>query len=185
MPSPTPAAATTGGADGIASPALVAAGVRMSANAIDDRVGDAAPDLGLAPPPTLRAQRQPRGRTVGDRAAQAELTGDLDDPAKQSLTTSAAKPVSSASSRRCQSKSRLVRSRAREPTPTWSQSTTPVITPVRARTLLRFRSPCTTSGQAASAGGKIAKPAQVASWGGYSGYFADPDGNLWKVAAPA
>ncbi len=39
--------------------------------------------------------------------------------------------------------------------------------------------------QAASAGGKIAKPAQAASWGGYSGYFADPDGNLWKVAAPA
>lgn len=39
--------------------------------------------------------------------------------------------------------------------------------------------------QAARAGGKIAKPAQTASWGGYSGYFADPDGNLWKVAAPA
>jgi catechol 2,3-dioxygenase-like lactoylglutathione lyase family enzyme len=39
--------------------------------------------------------------------------------------------------------------------------------------------------QAARAGGKIAKPAQPASWGGYSGYFTDPDGNLWKVAAPA
>jgi uncharacterized protein len=39
--------------------------------------------------------------------------------------------------------------------------------------------------QAAHAGGTIAKPAQPASWGGYSGYFADPDGNLWKVAAPA
>jgi uncharacterized protein len=39
--------------------------------------------------------------------------------------------------------------------------------------------------QAARAGGKIAKPAQAASWGGYSGYFSDPDGNLWKVAAPA
>ncbi len=37
--------------------------------------------------------------------------------------------------------------------------------------------------QAARAGGTIAKPAQAASWGGYSGYFADPDGNLWKVAA--
>jgi catechol 2,3-dioxygenase-like lactoylglutathione lyase family enzyme len=39
--------------------------------------------------------------------------------------------------------------------------------------------------QAAGAGGAIAQPAQAASWGGYSGYFADPDGNLWKVAAPA
>jgi uncharacterized protein len=39
--------------------------------------------------------------------------------------------------------------------------------------------------QAARAGGEIATPAQAASWGGYSGYFADPDGNLWKVAAPA
>jgi uncharacterized protein len=39
--------------------------------------------------------------------------------------------------------------------------------------------------QAARAGGKIAKPAQAAPWGGYSGYFADPDGNLWKLAAPA
>jgi catechol 2,3-dioxygenase-like lactoylglutathione lyase family enzyme len=39
--------------------------------------------------------------------------------------------------------------------------------------------------QAARAGGKIAKPAQAAPWGGYIGYFADPDGNLWKVAAPA
>jgi uncharacterized glyoxalase superfamily protein PhnB len=32
-------------------------------------------------------------------------------------------------------------------------------------------------------GGKIAKPAQHAPWGGYSGYFSDPDGYLWKVAA--
>ena len=36
--------------------------------------------------------------------------------------------------------------------------------------------------QAERAGGKIIKPAQVASWGGYSGYFADPDGYLWEVA---
>jgi catechol 2,3-dioxygenase-like lactoylglutathione lyase family enzyme len=35
---------------------------------------------------------------------------------------------------------------------------------------------------AAAAGGKIVKPAQRAFWGGYSGYFADPDGHLWEVA---
>jgi uncharacterized protein len=35
---------------------------------------------------------------------------------------------------------------------------------------------------ATRAGGKIEKPAQVASWGGYSGYFSDPDGYLWEVA---
>jgi catechol 2,3-dioxygenase-like lactoylglutathione lyase family enzyme len=34
----------------------------------------------------------------------------------------------------------------------------------------------------ASAGGRIVKPAQKADWGGYSGYFADPDGFLWEVA---
>ncbi len=32
------------------------------------------------------------------------------------------------------------------------------------------------------AGGRIVKPAQQADWGGYSGYFADPDGFLWEVA---
>ncbi len=26
------------------------------------------------------------------------------------------------------------------------------------------------------------KPPQKAFWGGYSGYFADPDGHLWEVA---
>lgn len=31
-------------------------------------------------------------------------------------------------------------------------------------------------------GGKIVKPAQKTYWGGYSGYFADPDGHLWEVA---
>ncbi|HTN73931.1 MAG TPA: VOC family protein [Pirellulaceae bacterium] len=36
--------------------------------------------------------------------------------------------------------------------------------------------------QAAAAGGKIIKPAQDAFWGGYYGYFADPDGHLWEVA---
>jgi predicted lactoylglutathione lyase len=36
--------------------------------------------------------------------------------------------------------------------------------------------------QAAAAGAKILKPAQEASWGGYSGYFADPDEFAWEVA---
>lgn len=35
---------------------------------------------------------------------------------------------------------------------------------------------------AAAAGGRIVKPAQPTDWGGYSGYFADPDGYLWEVA---
>lgn len=34
----------------------------------------------------------------------------------------------------------------------------------------------------ARVGGKIVKPAQQVFWGGYSGYFADPDGHLWEVA---
>lgn len=36
--------------------------------------------------------------------------------------------------------------------------------------------------QAATAGARIVKPAQDTSWGGYAGYFADPDGHLWEVA---
>jgi predicted lactoylglutathione lyase len=36
--------------------------------------------------------------------------------------------------------------------------------------------------EAESAGAKILKPAQEAFWGGYSGYFSDPDGFLWEVA---
>ena len=36
--------------------------------------------------------------------------------------------------------------------------------------------------QAKGAGAHIAKPAQEVFWGGYSGYFADPDGHLWEVA---
>jgi hypothetical protein len=36
--------------------------------------------------------------------------------------------------------------------------------------------------QAALAGAKIEKPAGDTSWGGYSGYFSDPDGYLWEVA---
>lgn len=35
---------------------------------------------------------------------------------------------------------------------------------------------------ARAAGGTVVKPAQQAFWGGYSGYFADPDGFLWEVA---
>ncbi len=36
--------------------------------------------------------------------------------------------------------------------------------------------------QAKAAGGKIIKEAQDVFWGGYSGYFADPDNHLWEVA---
>ncbi len=36
--------------------------------------------------------------------------------------------------------------------------------------------------EAKAAGATILKPAQQADWGGYSGYFADPDGHLWEVA---
>ncbi len=35
---------------------------------------------------------------------------------------------------------------------------------------------------AASAGATITKKAQKVFWGGYSGYFADPEMNLWEVA---
>lgn len=31
-------------------------------------------------------------------------------------------------------------------------------------------------------GGRIIKKPQDAFWGGYSGYFADPDGHIWEVA---
>lgn len=36
---------------------------------------------------------------------------------------------------------------------------------------------------AVQAGGRITKPAKRAIWGGYSGYFSDVDGYLWKVAS--
>lgn len=36
--------------------------------------------------------------------------------------------------------------------------------------------------QARSAGAIITKKAQKVFWGGYSGYFKDPDGHLWEVA---
>jgi len=36
--------------------------------------------------------------------------------------------------------------------------------------------------QAEAAGARILKPGVRAEWGGYSGYFADPDGHVWEVA---
>jgi catechol 2,3-dioxygenase-like lactoylglutathione lyase family enzyme len=36
--------------------------------------------------------------------------------------------------------------------------------------------------QAKRAGARIVKPAQPTFWGGYAGYFTDPDGHLWEVA---
>ena len=36
--------------------------------------------------------------------------------------------------------------------------------------------------QASAAGAKLLKPAEEAFWGGYSGYFSDPDGFVWEVA---
>ena len=37
-------------------------------------------------------------------------------------------------------------------------------------------------GNAVAAGGEVVKAAAAAQCGGYSGYFSDPDGYLWKVA---
>lgn len=36
--------------------------------------------------------------------------------------------------------------------------------------------------QARRAGAKIVKPAQKTFWGGYAGYFQDPDDHLWEIA---
>lgn len=36
--------------------------------------------------------------------------------------------------------------------------------------------------QALAAGARLLKPAADTFWGGYSGYFADPDGHPWEVA---
>jgi len=35
--------------------------------------------------------------------------------------------------------------------------------------------------RAVAAGARLAKPAQEAFWGGYSGYFEDPEGHLWEA----
>lgn len=36
--------------------------------------------------------------------------------------------------------------------------------------------------EAAAAGARIVRAAHETFWGGYSGYFEDPDGHLWEVA---
>lgn len=40
-------------------------------------------------------------------------------------------------------------------------------------------------GAAVAAGATVVKEAAAAKWGGYFGYFSDPDGYLWKVATAA
>ena len=35
--------------------------------------------------------------------------------------------------------------------------------------------------QAATAGAHVVKPAHDTFWGGYAGYFQDPDGHVWEV----
>jgi catechol 2,3-dioxygenase-like lactoylglutathione lyase family enzyme len=39
-----------------------------------------------------------------------------------------------------------------------------------------------TLAEAKAAGARLLKPAEDTAWGGYSGYFADPDGHPWEVA---
>lgn len=39
-----------------------------------------------------------------------------------------------------------------------------------------------TLAEAVAAGATLTKPGQKVFWGGYSGYFKDPDGHLWEVA---
>lgn len=36
--------------------------------------------------------------------------------------------------------------------------------------------------QAERAGARVTDPPRDRFWGGYSGYFADPDGHLWEIA---
>jgi uncharacterized glyoxalase superfamily protein PhnB len=36
--------------------------------------------------------------------------------------------------------------------------------------------------EAVQAGGRLVRAAHKTFWGGYAGYFADPDGHLWEVA---
>ena len=38
-----------------------------------------------------------------------------------------------------------------------------------------------TLAEAVQAGGRLIRPGDKADWGGYRGYFADPDGFLWEV----
>lgn len=37
--------------------------------------------------------------------------------------------------------------------------------------------------QVAAAGGTVVRAAQDQQWGGRTGYFSDPDGNIWQVAS--
>lgn len=37
-------------------------------------------------------------------------------------------------------------------------------------------------GRVEAAGGSVLKPAQEVFWGGYHGYFRDPEGHVWEVA---
>ena len=37
-------------------------------------------------------------------------------------------------------------------------------------------------GRAAGAGGRVLRTGAATPWGGYTGYFADPDGHLWEIA---
>lgn len=36
--------------------------------------------------------------------------------------------------------------------------------------------------EAVAAGARLVKPGQKTFWGGFAGYFADPDGHLWEIA---
>lgn len=36
--------------------------------------------------------------------------------------------------------------------------------------------------EAAAAGAVIVKPARETFWGGYAGYFRDPDQHLWEIS---
>src|SRR3712207_6296650 len=36
--------------------------------------------------------------------------------------------------------------------------------------------------QVSASGGRVVRPGRYTDWGGYAGYFADPDGFLWEVA---
>jgi uncharacterized protein len=40
----------------------------------------------------------------------------------------------------------------------------------------------TVMARAEAAGARMLKPAAKTFWGGYNGYFADPDGHLWEIA---
>jgi len=39
-----------------------------------------------------------------------------------------------------------------------------------------------TLAEAVAAGGTLTAPAVARDWGGYSGYFTDPDGHAWEIA---